>query len=109
MELENVGDNIFNSSGQKAFIMRWHLNRRLASLVAATVQEIQVQYLVGKTPWWRAWQPTPVFLPEESHGQRSWQATVHGVTKNQTQGEPPTLSLFTSTTRLREDLPQEVI
>ena len=31
--------------------MRWHLNRRLASLVAATVQEIQVQYLVGKTPW----------------------------------------------------------
>ena len=22
-------------------------------------------------PWRRAWQPTPVFLPEESHGQRS--------------------------------------
>ena len=21
--------------------------------------------------WWRAWQPTPVFLPGESHGQRS--------------------------------------
>ena len=26
---------------------------------------------VGKTPWRRAWQPTPVFLPGESHGQRS--------------------------------------
>ena len=26
---------------------------------------------VGKMPWRRAWQPTPVFLPEESHGQRS--------------------------------------
>ena len=26
---------------------------------------------VGKIPWRRAWQPTPVFLPEESHGQRS--------------------------------------
>ena len=26
---------------------------------------------VGKIPWRRAWQPTPVFLPGESHGQRS--------------------------------------
>ena len=26
---------------------------------------------VGKTPCRRAWQPTPVFLPGESHGQRS--------------------------------------
>ena len=26
---------------------------------------------VGKIPWRRQWQPTPVFLPGESHGQRS--------------------------------------
>ena len=26
---------------------------------------------VGKIPWRRSWQPTLVFLPEESHGQRS--------------------------------------
>ena len=26
---------------------------------------------VGKIPWRRKWQPTPVFLPGESHGQRS--------------------------------------
>ena len=26
---------------------------------------------VGKIPWRRAWQPTSVFLPGESHGQRS--------------------------------------
>ena len=26
---------------------------------------------VGKIPWRRAWQPTPVFLLGESHGQRS--------------------------------------
>ena len=26
---------------------------------------------VGKTPWRRAWQPTPIFLPGESHRQRS--------------------------------------
>ena len=25
----------------------------------------------GKIPWRRAWQPTPVSLPGESHGQRS--------------------------------------
>ena len=25
----------------------------------------------SKDPWRRAWQPTPVFLPGESHGQRS--------------------------------------
>ena len=36
-------------------------------------------------PWRREWQPTPVFLPGESHGQRRvcW-ATVHGVTKSRT-------------------------
>ena len=26
---------------------------------------------VGKIPWRRKWQPTPVFLPEKSHGGRS--------------------------------------
>ena len=25
----------------------------------------------GRSPWRRAWQPTPAFLPGESHGQRS--------------------------------------
>ena len=36
---------------------------------------------VGRIPWRRKWQPTPAFLPGESHGQRSRWATVHGVTK----------------------------
>ena len=68
---------------------------------------------VGKIPWGRKWQPTPVFLPGKSHGHRSlvgyspwgckesdtterlhfplsfprktWWSTVHGVTKSQTQ------------------------
>ena len=26
---------------------------------------------IGKRPWSRIWQPTPVFLPGKSHGQRS--------------------------------------
>ena len=32
---------------------------------------MQVWSWVLKIPWRRAWQPTPVFLSEESHGQRS--------------------------------------
>ena len=30
------------------------------------------------------WQPTPVFLPRESCGQRTWWAAVHGATWNRT-------------------------
>ena len=30
---------------------------------------------VGKIPWRRKWQPTPVFLPGESHGERSLQGS----------------------------------
>jgi len=33
--------------------------------------ETWVQFLVGKIPWGRESQPTPLFLPGESHGQRS--------------------------------------
>ena len=31
---------------------------------------MRVRSLVGKIPWRRAWQPNPVFLPGESHGQK---------------------------------------
>ena len=39
---------------------------------------------VGKISWRRAWQPTPVFLPGESHRQRSLVGYVHGVPKSWT-------------------------
>ena len=35
-----------------------------------TMQDTRVQSLVGKIPWKRKWQPTPVFLPGKSHGLR---------------------------------------
>ena len=38
---------------------------------------------VGKIPWRRKWQPTPVLLPGESHGQRSLEGYRHGVMKGQ--------------------------
>ena len=36
---------------------------------------------VGKKPWRRAWQPTPVFLPGESHEQRSLVGYSHWACK----------------------------
>ena len=39
---------------------------------------------VRKITWRRKWQPTPVFLPGKSHGQRHLWATIHGVAKSQT-------------------------
>ena len=34
-------------------------------------KRLRLDSWVGKTPWRRAWQPTPVFLPGKSCGQRS--------------------------------------
>ena len=42
------------------------------------MQETWARPLHQEDPWRRKWQPTPVFLPGESHGQRS--LAVHGVT-----------------------------
>ena len=49
---------------------------------ASTNRETWVHPCVGKIPWRRKRQPTPVLLPRKSHGCRSLvQATVHGVAK----------------------------
>ena len=37
---------------------------------------------VGKVLWRRKWQPTPVFLPGKSHGQRSLVSYIHGVAES---------------------------
>ena len=34
---------------------------------------------VGEIPWKRAWQPTPVFLPGESHGWRSLAGSIGSI------------------------------
>ena len=38
---------------------------------ASTAKRPRFDLWVGKIPWRRQWQPTPVFLPGESHRQRS--------------------------------------
>ena len=35
----------------------------------------------GKILWIRKWQPSPVFSPGKSHGQRAWRARVHGIVR----------------------------
>ena len=46
---------------------RWHSGKEMRLLM----QETRVQSRIGKIPWRRKWQPTAVFLPGKSQGQRS--------------------------------------
>ena len=45
-------------------------------------------------PWWREWQPTPVFLPGKSHGQRSLVGYSPWDRKESDTTEQLTLSLY---------------
>ena len=36
---------------------------------------------LGRSPWRRKWQPTPVFLPGEFQDRGAWWATVHVIAK----------------------------
>ena len=69
---------------------RFILVSGVASLVAQMVksppemQEIRVWSLGWEDPRKREWLPTPVFLPGESHGQRSMAGYSPWVTKSQT-------------------------
>ena len=44
---------------------------------------------MGKIPWREKWQPTPVFLPEISHGHRTLEAIVQRVEKSWTRLSTP--------------------
>ena len=50
---------------------------------------------VGKIPWSRKWQPTPVFLPRKSHGQTNLVGYRPWSLKESDMTEWLTLSLFT--------------
>ena len=62
---------------------RWHIGRESAGQCRRHRRH-KFDPWVGKIPWRRKWQPTPVSLPGKSHGQRSLRAAVHGVTKRRT-------------------------
>ena len=49
------------------------------------MQEMGLNPWIEKNPWRREWQPTPLFLPENSMDRGAWSAIVHGVPKSWTQ------------------------
>ena len=51
--------------------------------------------LVGKIPWRRKWQPTPLFLPGKFHGQRSLMGHSPWVTKSWIRLSTPTCTFHT--------------
>ena len=51
-------------------IMAWKFHGLYSPCQCRTCKRHRFSPWVGKIPWRRAWQPTPVFLPGESHGQR---------------------------------------
>ena len=75
----NAGDPglIRGSGGSPGEDISYPLQYSQASLVAQMVENPpemgtpRFDPWVGKIPWRRAWQPTPLFLPGGSHGQRS--------------------------------------
>ena len=60
-------------------------------------QETQVRSLGWEEPWRRAWQPTSVTLPRESHGQRSLAGCSPWGDKELDTTEATSLSPFTLT------------
>ena len=72
--------------------LRVKKKKKRASLVAQMVRNHlqcrrpEFDSWVGKIPWRRAWQRTPVFFwLENSMDRGAWRATHHGVAKSQTQ------------------------
>ena len=58
---------IINEFERCSFIPRWGSGKESA----CRCRRHGFNSWVGKIPWRRKWQPTPVFLPGESYGQRS--------------------------------------
>ena len=64
MEVIKSCDHLWKSILGTSQVVKTHLPRH-------ETLESRFDPWVGKIPWSRAWQPTPVFLPGDSHGQRS--------------------------------------
>src|SRR5574340_433307 len=64
----------------------WWLSGKNKKYICLQCRSGRFNLWVKKIPWKRKWQPTPVFLPGKSHGQRSLEDyVVLGVAKSQTQ------------------------
>ena len=76
--------NLFNPDSVLVELRRWLSGWRIY-LQCRSHRRLRFNPWVRKIPWRRKWQPTLVFLPEKSRGQRrlaGYSPTVHGVTKS---------------------------
>ena len=87
-----------NAPGVQEYLRRWYsgAHQWLNLLLITTLKDVlpsqcrrnemhrrcRFEPWVRKIPWIRPWQPTPVFLPGESHGQRSLGSIIHGIAKS---------------------------
>ena len=62
--------NLVNTAGQFEGLPGWHSGKE-STCQCRRCRRGKFDPWIRKTPWSRKWQPTPVFLPGESHGQRS--------------------------------------
>ena len=67
-----------NKVTKRLLLIKENLPHKRASLIAQSVKNLPAMQetprfnsWVGKIPWRRKWQSTPVFLPRETQGQRS--------------------------------------
>ena len=58
-------------SGKKRQTMTLYYFKNNSDFMCPLTREQNRKLYVGTIPWRREWQPTPVFFPGESHGQRS--------------------------------------
>ena len=66
MNINAIYSNLWDE-GLKGYIgLPWWLSAK-----ESTCRRPRFILWVGKIPWKKAWQPTPILLPGESHGQRS--------------------------------------
>ena len=62
-------DSVLKTGEGFTRLPRWLRVKNLCAM--QEMQETQARSLSREDPWRRVWQPTPVFLPGESHGERS--------------------------------------
>ena len=54
------------------YVLYWaSLEAQMVKNLPTTQKTCILDLWIRKIPWRREWRPTPVFLPEEFHGQRS--------------------------------------
>ena len=66
MQIRSTRCKLYMLKGDKG-LLQWLISKK----PACQGRRRKFSLWVGKIPWRRKWQPTPVFLPGEFHGQRS--------------------------------------